>query len=1189
MTGSSSAATAIAFTGERVVPHAVESQLWNEHVSRYHFARLFAPGKRVLDVGCGAGYGTGLLASEARQAVGFDIAPEAIDYAKENYPGPCFLLGSADAFPIESDSCGLITAFEVIEHIHRWPDLLTEAARALTPDGAFLVSTPNKHYYAEARRDAGPNPFHVHEFELEELENRLREHFACVSILAQNQSEAIVFAGASDGTAEASTRAANAWISPVEALPTSHFFLAVCSHQPIEIPNFTFVSNSGNLLREREQYIGLLKEDVRETHEQHLKLLDFHNELHRVLAERTEWGSKLQAQLQAAEMELQAYAAAVNDSKQTPAKTASDRHEPSADSKADTSETTHQRLAELQNQLHLVRSSRWLRLGQLLGIGPYATRKAELRRVAHAWRARGERGLAYVKQWLLYLENWLLYSGALLSILITAAALLFHDLCFAFFGKRLLPPATAPRHDAASIIIPTWNGSDLLARFLPSVLATASRHPGSEIIVVDNASTDGSVELLRSQFPDVRIVSLASNVGFAQAANKGAGLASNEVIVLLNNDMRVEPEFLSELLPVFADPLVFAASSQIFFGDPTKRREETGLTEVWWESGRLRVGHRDDANITRPFPCAYPGGGSSAFDRRKFLELGGMDPLFHPFYYEDTDLGRMAWTRGWKVLYVPASVVHHEHRATIAKHYSTASIASIVRRNSVLYGLKNFADWRLLLPNFGLCFWALLTGEPRIPPDAMFAGEDARAIFRHLPELLGSRWKAKTRRAVSDREAFRRPLAGYYRDRFQAGQEAVPERLKVLFAAPYPICPPVHGGAVFMREAIAGLQKHADVHLVSFLDTAEQMPAQECLRSLCKSTSFMVRPHVSLEDQWTLKPNAVREFGVRDFAWVIHRTILLESIDLLQLEYTILGQYASGYCRIPCMLFEHDISSQSLRRRVRVSRFDWDLVLEYVRMRIYEPRLLKRFTRVQVCSEENSKSLLRLASAVRGRVDANVRAGIDVGRYRFTTSGREPDTLLFIGSFRHSPNIDAFKWFRSEVLPAVLAVRPQTTLFVVGSDWPQSAEWIDHPNIRLLGSVPDVTVPLQQFAVFLCPIQSGSGVRVKLLEAFASGIPAVSTSIGAEGLAPKKSARKGPPICEIADSPREFAASVIRLLGDSRYGTELAERARRRVEEHWDSRAASDRLAATYTREVERLRPVEKRSYSEKTYPVSRF
>ncbi len=106
-----------------------------------------------------------------------------------------------------------------------------------------------------------------------------------------------------------------------------------------------------------------------------------------------------------------------------------------------------------------------------------------------------------------------------------------------------------------------------------------------------------------------------------------------------------------------------------------------------WGTGMIR-------SIQTAYPCAYPGGGSSAFDRAKFLELGGFDSLFHPFYYEDTDLGFRAWKRGWKVLYEPRSIVHHEHRGTIGKKFSPDYIEKVVRGNSLLYCWKNIHSWR---------------------------------------------------------------------------------------------------------------------------------------------------------------------------------------------------------------------------------------------------------------------------------------------------------------------------------------------------------------------------------------------------------------------------------------------------------------------------------------------------------------
>ncbi len=224
-------------------------------------------------------------------------------------------------------------------------------------------------------------------------------------------------------------------------------------------------------------------------------------------------------------------------------------------------------------------------------------------------------------------------------LLIAALALALADLIWSIAGKHRTPVNKKPQTRAASLVIPNWNGIDLLARFLPTWLEAIAEHPGSEVIVVDNGSTDGSAAWIAANYPQARVIELPENLGFGGGSNAGFRAAKNDIVVLLNSDMRVEPDFLAPLLEGFTDETVFAVSCQIFLGDLTKRREETGLTQGWWQEGGLQVTHREDPAVNRPFPCFYGGGGSCAFDRAKFLELGGFDELLAPFYLEDTDLG----------------------------------------------------------------------------------------------------------------------------------------------------------------------------------------------------------------------------------------------------------------------------------------------------------------------------------------------------------------------------------------------------------------------------------------------------------------------------------------------------------------------------------------------------------------------
>ena len=218
---------------------------------------------------------------------------------------------------------------------------------------------------------------------------------------------------------------------------------------------------------------------------------------------------------------------------------------------------------------------------------------------------------------------------------------------------------------------------------------------------------------------------------------------------------------------------------------------------------------------------------------------------------------------------------------------------------------------------------------------------------------------------------------------------------------------------------------------------------------------------------------------------------------------------------------------------------------------------------------ENTEYLLSFEPALRSRIDSGLRSGIDTKRYRYVTANREANTILFVGSFQHVPNVQALNWFTNEVLPHVLSQRPNTTFVVVGSDPPGSLSYLaNHPNIRLTGRVPDIREPLERYAVFACPILSGSGVRVKLLEAFAAGIPVVSTRIGAEGLSTESG-----DICLLADAPQDFANATVKLLGEREYAAALAERARETVVRDRDADTATRRLAEMYRRESMRMRP----------------
>ena len=240
-------------TGERLVPESSESDLRNEHVARYAFAESLAAGKRILDAGCGVGYGSARLAENASRMYALDIAAEAVRDGMASYPSVCFLQGDCTEMPFANNSIDLVIAFEVIEHLERWSDLIREAARVLTRSGVFLASTPNRSYYRIARKE--PNPFHVHEFEYDQFREALSESFDHIEIFFENHSPAIAF------TADGSRAARACFEVSSQAPESAHFFVAACSMRPINLPpNLAYIPDSGNVLRDREQHIARLND-----------------------------------------------------------------------------------------------------------------------------------------------------------------------------------------------------------------------------------------------------------------------------------------------------------------------------------------------------------------------------------------------------------------------------------------------------------------------------------------------------------------------------------------------------------------------------------------------------------------------------------------------------------------------------------------------------------------------------------------------------------------------------------------------------------------------------------------------------------------------------------------------------------------------------------------------------------------
>ena len=290
-----------------------------------------------------------------------------------------------------------------------------------------------------------------------------------------------------------------------------------------------------------------------------------------------------------------------------------------------------------------------------------------------------------------------------------------------------------------SIIIPCYNTAELIRKNLPLVLA-ASQNPENnilEVIVVDDASPDASAEVVKKEFPEIRLIKHRVNRGFSAAVNTGARMAKGELVCLLNSDVIPKKNFLEEALPHFNEKEVFAVSFH--------------EKDYSWARGDFKTGYLNhgmgkeshDAHMS-----LWANGGSAVFRRDYWMDLGGMDEkLFSPFYWEDIDLSYRAYKRGLSVLWEPNARVEHKHESTIGQ-LSRGFTQRIRERNELLFVWKNITSNHLFRKHIGALF-ARIFRHPGYIRIVLLA-------LMKLGNVIRARRKERKEAKVSDETIFAR-------------------------------------------------------------------------------------------------------------------------------------------------------------------------------------------------------------------------------------------------------------------------------------------------------------------------------------------------------------------------------------------------------------------------------------------------
>ena len=310
-----------------------------------------------------------------------------------------------------------------------------------------------------------------------------------------------------------------------------------------------------------------------------------------------------------------------------------------------------------------------------------------------------------------------------------------------------------------TVAIVNWNGRHLLEECLPSVFALEYPSDALECVVVDNGSSDGSVDWLRSCWPQVRVVAHPDNRGFAAAANDGAEAASGRVVAFLNNDCRVAPTWLRRLVDVLDGANAAAVGSRMVDWSGARIDFDGAAMNFHGHGSNRGFGRCYVATESRaPEPALFACGGAMAVDRARFLAAGGFDAEYFA-YFEDVDLGWRLWVEGERVLYVPEAVAFHRHHGS---GMDPTRWRFLLERNALASLFKNYDDANLdvVLPAARALLAARAGGAATAAEAEAYTAAE-HAFDERLPALRAVRARIQSRRRRPDHEIlplFREPF-----------------------------------------------------------------------------------------------------------------------------------------------------------------------------------------------------------------------------------------------------------------------------------------------------------------------------------------------------------------------------------------------------------------------------------------------